>query len=539
MMGMTRRALLASSAAVALMNSAGLDAQIAMPSKPNIIVILADDQGYSDWGCMGSEIPTPNIDALAAGGLKFTTFYNTPKCSPSRASLLTGTYPHQAGLGHLEQYAFAGSQGIKGYLLDRVATIAELLKGSGYFTAMAGKWHLGVTRGVGPWDRGFDRSLCSPQGRMYFPDQTTRRSDQSGNLYRREILSHRRAGGRKGRVVFRRSVCELRHSLHQGSAAKGDAFYLVLALRQCTSRANGSAKRILTASGANTRPDGMQCGKHASRDKRRWEFSDPRKNCLLANRIRMLGASLRRISRIISTISWPPTLPMSLEWTRRSALWWIRSNPWANSTTRSSSSWPTTVPMRKPAPTGSWKRRLRPAPDGKLVAQRLGGPHSSVELGMEWATMSDTPFRYFKQFTYEGGISTPLIVHWPRGIDSSLNGTLVRELSHLIDVVPTLLELTGTKYPASYNGHELVPLSGRSFAPVFPWRAVGKSLRSAILGASRQSRDTDRELEAGAELGPSLEFVRHVGRSKRNQGCCNGTARHGLPVRGAMGYLGK
>src|SRR5215469_9919824 len=136
-MAFTRRMLLASSAAIALMP--GLEAQPAATSKPNIIVILADDQGYSDWGCMGSEIPTPNIDALAAGGLKFTTFYNTPKCSPSRAALLTGTYPHQAGLGHLEQYAFAGSQGIKGHLLDRVATIAELLKGSGYFTAMAGK----------------------------------------------------------------------------------------------------------------------------------------------------------------------------------------------------------------------------------------------------------------------------------------------------------------------------------------------------------------------------------------------------------------
>src|SRR5579862_9156840 len=132
-MGITRRTLLASSAAIALMRFAGVEAQTAAPSKPNIIVILADDQGYSDWGCMGSEITRRNIDALAVGGLKFTTFYNTPKGSPSRAALLTGTYPHQAGLGHLEQYAFAGSLGLKGRLLDRVATIAELLKGSGYF----------------------------------------------------------------------------------------------------------------------------------------------------------------------------------------------------------------------------------------------------------------------------------------------------------------------------------------------------------------------------------------------------------------------
>src|ERR1019366_9246816 len=102
-MGMTRRALLASTAVIALMKVVGAEAQIGAATKPNIVVILADDQGYSDWSCFGSEILTPNIDALAAGGLKFTKFYCTPRCSPSRASLLTGTYPHQAGLGWLEQ----------------------------------------------------------------------------------------------------------------------------------------------------------------------------------------------------------------------------------------------------------------------------------------------------------------------------------------------------------------------------------------------------------------------------------------------------
>jgi arylsulfatase len=89
--------------------------------------------------------------------------------------------------------------------------------------------------------------------------------------------------------------------------------------------------------------------------------------------------------------------------------------------------------------------------------------------------LSNTPFRYFKNFTYEGGISTPLIAHWPRGIDRSRNGTYVRDLGHLVDVVPTLLEVTGTKYPASYNGHQLVPLQGRSFAPLFRGQAVYRS----------------------------------------------------------------
>jgi arylsulfatase len=126
-------------------------------------------------------------------------------------------------------------------------------------------------------------------------------------------------------------------------------------------------------------------------------------------------------------------------------------------------------------PDGQLVAQELPGPDGKPVAQRLGGPHSTVAEGMEWATLSNTPFRYFKNFTYEGGISTPLIAHWPRGIDPSRNGTYVRDLGHLVDVVPTLLDVTGTKYPASYNGHELVPLQGRSFAPLFRGRAVYRS----------------------------------------------------------------
>src|SRR3546814_6504729 len=125
-------------------------------------------------GSFGGEIPTPNIDALTKNGLSFTQFYNNARCSPSRASLLTGAYPHQAGLGHLESVHVPGSKGLHSKLSDRVVTLAEVLKSAGYFTAMAGKWHLGISRGVGPWQRGFDRSLTSPSGELYYPDQPQR-----------------------------------------------------------------------------------------------------------------------------------------------------------------------------------------------------------------------------------------------------------------------------------------------------------------------------------------------------------------------------
>src|SRR6266702_1069549 len=143
-------------------------------TRPNIVVILVDDMGYSDIGCYGGEIHTPNLDKLARGGVRFTQFHNTARCCPTRAALLTGLYPHQAGVGHMteERQDAAGHllPGYSGRLNDQCLTIAEALKPAGYFTAMTGKWHVGQNFGVTPWGRGFDRSLNSAFGGFYFPD---------------------------------------------------------------------------------------------------------------------------------------------------------------------------------------------------------------------------------------------------------------------------------------------------------------------------------------------------------------------------------
>src|SRR6516162_8036708 len=142
--------------------------------RPNIVVILVDDMGYSDIGCYGGEIHTPNLDKLAQEGVRFTQFHNTARCCPTRAALLTGLYPHQAGVGHMtEAHQDAEGQVLPGYsgrLNDHCLTIAEALKRVGYFTAMTGKWHVGQNFGVTPWGRGFDRSLNSAAGGFYFPD---------------------------------------------------------------------------------------------------------------------------------------------------------------------------------------------------------------------------------------------------------------------------------------------------------------------------------------------------------------------------------
>src|ERR1041384_7815109 len=137
-------------------------AQDAAPSRPNIVIILADDMGYSDIGPYGGEIATPNLDRLAAGGLRFTQFYNTGRCCPTRASLLTGLYSHQAGVGHMT--SDKGVPGYRGDLNDRCVTIADVLRGEGYRTLMTGKWHVtkyvratnDMLRANWPLQRGFD-----------------------------------------------------------------------------------------------------------------------------------------------------------------------------------------------------------------------------------------------------------------------------------------------------------------------------------------------------------------------------------------------
>ena len=143
-------------------------------AKSNVVVILADDLGYSDLGCYGSEIPTPNLDRLAAGGLRFTQFYNNARCCPSRAALLTGLYPHQAGVGGMiDNYARAAREELNSpaytdHLSPATPTIAEVLRAAGYRTLMCGKWHLGYRPAQWPARRGFDRSLVQIDGAMNY-----------------------------------------------------------------------------------------------------------------------------------------------------------------------------------------------------------------------------------------------------------------------------------------------------------------------------------------------------------------------------------
>lgn len=421
------------------------------PPRPNVVVILLDDVGFSDIGSYGGEIPTPNLDALAENGLRFTQFYNTARCSPSRASLLTGTYPHQAGLGHLEAIAVPGSRGLHGKLADRVVTLAEVLSGAGYHTAMAGKWHIGLDKGVGPWQRGFARSMASPIGELYFRNQP-QPAAQSVYIDGRKVDAGSDEVG-KGNWYSSDLFVDWGLRFANEAKAQNKPFFLYLPLVAAHFPLMAPPEDV--ARFRKSYLSGWDPARRARFEK--------------AKALGIIAPDTPLPPRLVNTYDWDKLSPEDRD--RFDTMMAVYA----------------AIISRTDQAIGTLVNRLRESgqldntlilfmndnggngesgPDGRLQGSgEAGGPQSRIFTGMNWATLQNTPFQYFKHFTQEGGIATPLIAHWPKGIDPKLRGGFVREPGHLIDVMPTLVELSGADYPSQFNGHSIIPMEGRSLVP--------------------------------------------------------------------------
>jgi arylsulfatase len=423
------------------------------PMRPNIVVILLDDVGFSDVGAFGSEIPTPNIDALAKGGLSFTQFYNSARCSPSRASLLTGTYPHQAGLGHLEGTDFPGAKGLQSRLLDRVVTMAEVAKSAGYYTAMAGKWHVGMGHGVAPWQRGFDHSAVTPYGELYFPNQP---QPIAQNIFldgERVPTSSPRVG--TGNWYSSDMFVDWQTKFFKQAESEHKPFFLYMPFTAAHFPIMAPAEDVARFKGKYMR------GWDAVRRDR--------------------FARQKKLGIIAADAELPRALPNTYDWNKLSAADKDRFDTmmavYAAAISRVDRAIGTLVARLKAA--GELDNTLilfmcdnggngESGPDGRLAGKGTpGSAQSVVWTGMNWATLQNTPFQYFKHFTEEGGIATPLIAYWPKGIAAAQRGTKVTAPGHLIDVMPTLVEVSGATYPTTFNGHAIVPMQGRSMVPAF------------------------------------------------------------------------
>ncbi len=454
-------------------------------ARPNILLVLADDLGFSDLGCYGGEVRTPNLDALAAQGVRFTQCYNSSRCCPSRASLLTGLYPHQAGIG---RFVGKGTNlpGYRGRLTDRCVTLAEVLGRAGYGTYACGKWHVNepgpIARGfeefygfvhgyaVNSWEPGMmiRLPLGRPQrscaaGEYFATDAITdhaldfldiaRQKPRPWLLYvayqaahfpvqaPRKLIESYVGTYERGWDVLRAERLERMKKLGVVSAGfplppRSPIDNLAVAQRL------GS----LTADGRNPAWDSLDAKRRADLARRMAVYAAMVEN-MDANVGRMV-ASLRQHGELENTLilfvsdngacaEWEP-FGFDLDPAR----------------------------FQNPRPgygiDGATPGSPNVLHEGQALAA-MGGPGSLFSYGCAWANLSNTPLSLYKHYAHEGGIRTPLIAHWPARIVGQ--GQWRTHVAHVMDIMATCVEVAEVKYPVSVAGKDILPLAGRSLLP--------------------------------------------------------------------------
>ncbi len=435
---------------------------VAAAERPNIVVVLVDDMGFSDIGCYGSEIPTPNLDRLAAKGVRFTQFYNAARCSPTRASLITGLYPHQAGMGWLDNMVEPKSRGIHGKLLPRSVTIAEVLRDTGYFTAMTGKWHLGQQHGSVPWKRGFQRSLNSRFGEVYFPQEEGGPGTKNLYLDGKEIPKDSPIFGKDwySTDLFTewglKFVDEAREQKKPFFLyiAQGAVHFPLRAPREVIEKYRGKYMvgwdKLREQRHAKQIQIGLMDPKWAlaprPADSPAWDTRAPDRQARFDEMMAVYAAMIDRIDFAMGSL----VAGLEQRGVLDNTLILFLSDNGGNA---------------------------EGGPPGETRGEGpIGGPQSSVKLGMNWATLTTTPFRRYKHFTHEGGICTPLIAHWPAGIPELRRNTFENQPGHLIDVMATAVDLAGAKYPTEVEGQAIEPMQGVSLRAGFDGKPLGRSL---------------------------------------------------------------
>lgn len=415
--------------------------------RPNIVLIMADDLGYSDLGCYGGEIETPNLDRLAQEGLRYKQFYNAARCCPTRASLLTGLYPHQAGMGWMAA-ADLGTPAYQGNLNDNSVTIAEVLKTAGYGTYMTGKWHVTNERKIDgmvidnwPKQRGFDHYFgIIPGGANYFTPviyTDNHRYKAPDSFFLTDAISdstvkyiHQHFNKNADSPMFMYVAYTAPHwPLHalQNDIDKYKEFYkvgwdVVRKNRFEKQQQIGLFSSYTTLSPRDT----------VIKD---WNSLSNEKKNEMAMRMAIYAAQIdnmdQGIGRILEALKAENQLDNTL-------IFFLSDN-------------------------GACAEFIS---SGKR--KDVDGKEDTFEsYRVNWANVSSTPFREYKHYTNEGGIATPLIVHWPKGIDENLYNSFVTNYGHISDIMATCVDISQTSYPVTYKGKNIPSLVGKSLKPHF------------------------------------------------------------------------
>ena len=431
---------------------ATVGAEPAKPAaRPDIVLIMADDLGFSDLGCYGSEIATPNLDRLAGGGLRFSQFYNAGRCCPTRAALLTGLYSHQAGVGHM--LSNRGAPGYQGNLNDRCVTIAEALKQAGYTTLMSGKWHVANRQDTWPNQRGFDRYYGTPSGGgVYFKDNFTTRPGVFFTLNDKKI--------------------DVPADWYVTDALADQAIRFVN---------EAPADRPFFLYLAHLAPHWPLQAKKTDIDKYRgrydsgWDVIRTQRHERLA-KTGLLPADTKLSDRSVEAPAWNTlAADKRADLSLRMAVYAAQIDCLDQTVGRAVEA------LKKK---GRYENTLivflsdngssaEEVAQTGIAGRGVDEPGSYFSAGLPWANAANTPFRKYKMWTHEGGVATPLIAHWPAGIAKP--GRIVREPGHVIDLMPTFLEVAGAAYPKTTRGAAAAPLEGVSLRPAFAAEPVRRS----------------------------------------------------------------
>lgn len=451
------------------------------PKRPNIIVILADDMGFSDVGSYGGEIHTPNIDYLAHNGIRYTQFYNTSRCCPTRASLLTGLYNHMAGIGKMTDAE--DEPGYLGHITENAVTLAEVLKTAGYQTAMSGKWHVSNTNGQKnpkdqmdwlnhhkdfgdfspisqyPTSRGFSKYFGNIWGVVDYFDPfslvsgTTPIKSVPKNYYHTDAINDTAVayikGYAKSKQPFFLYVAET--APHWPLMAKPED----IAKYKNTYKGGWDAiRKARYEKMIKLRLIDPATTKLSERwkDDLKWE-NNPNKDydaLAMAVHAAMIDCMDQGIGRIINALKQTGQLDNTL-------IVFLSDNG---------------ASAENCAAYGPGFDRPDETRDGRKIVystttQAMPGPETTYSsIGQRWANVANTPYQLWKAESYEGGIHTPMIAFWPKGITAKKGG-FNTHVGHVMDFMSTFVELAGAKYPKEYKGHQIPPTTGISLVSTF------------------------------------------------------------------------
>jgi arylsulfatase len=438
--------------------------QNAAKNRPNFLLIVVDDMGFSDLGAFGSEVRTPHLDALAYGGVRLTDFHSAPACSPTRAMLLTGTDHHIAGIGSMLEVVrpdFEGAPGYEGYLNERVVTVAELLRDAGYRTIMSGKWHLGRTRDKAPVERGFERSFALLPG--------------SADHFGRGIDKFAMAGSAPAYIEDDRYVNELPEDFYSSDyfatrliefleedSGSGRPFFAYLAFSAPHFPLQAPDAEIARYAGVyDEGPDALRARRLGRlkalgliaqetvphpvvTDEAEWEALSDAKRALSARAMEVYAAMVDRMDQNVGRV---------IECLRRAGRFdntvivFLSDNGAEGAIVEA-------FPIIGPF----FSKLIAEHCDNRL--SNAGRPGSYIWYGPRWAQAATAPSRLVKSYTTQGGIRVPAFIRYPGGLRSGEVGSV---FSTAMDIAPTLLDLAGIQHPyPHYRGRSIVEMRGRS-----------------------------------------------------------------------------